>query len=229
MSLRSNIAGELQRTPVAAISAAAGVVVASLSLGLAWHQYQVAVPQGAPTGSASVNSHPPDLALGNILLTVAYFLAATISVALFLRMLGRKHDLTALFGSVPLVALSNFSAILVLYLAPPRPLTRQLFASAQDLVFYSAAAIVIAFCGRAVLRYFAETALRPPASDTRPDRNGSDGIGLLIVMLLVLAIWSWLVFAGQTHLTRTLLPEVAHPAASQAPKAGTLYLPPDHS
>ena len=220
MSLRSNIADEIQRTPVAAISAAVGVIVASLSLGLAWVQYQGGTPQAALTISAGTSAQSPGLAIGNVLLVVAYFLAVTITIALSLRLIGRRHDITAFFVSIPLVALANFSAILVIYLAPPRVLTRQLFASAHDLVFYAAAAIVIAFCGRAVLRDFATTVYKDSGSEPAPDRKSPDGIGLILILLLVLAVWSWLVFAGQTRLTRTLLPEITHPVEPQAPKAG---------
>ncbi|MCL1526840.1 hypothetical protein ACD582_09990 [Xanthomonas nasturtii] len=220
MSLRSNIVDEIRRAPLATILATTGVIVALLSLGLAWLQYRAAAPQAISTGGASFINHLSEIGLANILLVVAYFLAVTISISLVLRMLGRKHDITAFFVSIPLVALSNFSTILVLYLAPPRPITRQLFVSAHDLIFYSAIAIVISFCGHAVLRNFAENASKPTASNTEQNRNAPDGIGLIVVVLLFLSVWGWLVFAGQNRLTRTLLPEVTYPAESQAPKAG---------
>ncbi|CAG2082416.1 hypothetical protein XCY_000124 [Xanthomonas euroxanthea] len=220
MALRSNIVDEIRRAPLATILATTGVIVALLSLGLAWLQYRATVPQATSTGSASFINHLSEVGLGNILLVVAYFLAVTISISLFLRMLGRKHDITAFFVSIPLIALSNFSTILVLYLAPPRPITRQLFVSAHDLIFYSAIAIVISFCGGAVLRNFAENASKPTTSNTEQDSTASDGIGLMVVVLLILSVWSWLVFSGQSRLTRTLLPEVTYPTESQAPKAG---------
>jgi len=220
MSLKSNIADELQRTPLAAMSGAAGVVIAALSLGLAWIQYRPVSPSSAsPSVGTSVASN--DLVLGNVFVAIAYFLAVTVSSSLLLRSVARKHDIAALFVSIPLIALTNFSTILVIYLAPPRPLSTQLFASAHDLVFYASAAIVIAFCGKAVLMDIATTGNRKKTeSEGKASGGPPDGLGILLVALLVLAVWSWLVFSGQTRLTRTLLPEVTHAVEVKASKSG---------
>ena len=162
-----------------------------------------------------------ELALGNLLVAIAYFLSVTTSVSVFLKILGRKHEVPAFLISVPLVALSNFSTILVLYLAPPKPATRQLFTSAHDLVFYSAAAIVFAFCGLAVFRWFAEDAPKQSATSAEVNPKRTDGIAVLMIGALLLSIWGWLVFAGQTRLTQTLLPEITHPIEKQKSKSDT--------
>lgn len=220
MSLKSSIADEVKRSPVAAMSGAAGVVIAALSLGLAWIQYR-SVPPFAPPATAATSPPPTDVFLGNVFLVVAYFLAVTIAASLLLHAIARKHDITALFASIPLVALTNFSAIFVIYLAPPRPLSPQLFVSAHDLVFYASAAIVIAFCGKAVLVEIASTGgTKTAESETKSSSSGGEGFGVLLIALILLAVWSWLVFAGQTRLTRTLLPEVTHPADVKPSKSG---------
>ena len=211
---------EVKRSPIAAMSGVAGVVIAALSLGLAWFQFGRA-PHSAAPATAVTNLPPTDVNLGNVFLVIAYFLSVTIVAALLLRAIGRKHDITAIFASIPLVALTNFSAILVIYLAPPRPLSPQLFTSAHDLVFYASAAIVIAFCGKAVLVDIVSTDGKMTSeSETKSSRTGGD-LGFLLIVLILLAMWSWLVFAGQTRLTRTLLPEVTHPADVKQSKGDT--------
>ena len=212
MTLKSSIAEEVKRTPLAAVSGALSSVVALLSLALAWAQFRA----GSSTSSvpASVEAQQAgELILGNILLALAYFLAATTAVALLLRALGRQHKAAAFFASIPLVSLTNFSAVLVLYLVPPRKLTTQLFASAHDLVFYGSAAIVIAFCGSAVLRSLANFDRRSNAEGK--EEGGTVGSVLLLAAIILFG-WGTLVFAGQARLSRTLLPEIAHPVESRA-------------
>jgi hypothetical protein len=209
MSLKENISDELKRTPVAAISGAAAVVIAALSLALAWIQHS-----GTSSSAAQVAEtlrSTAEFSLGNVFLILAYFLAITVSVSLLIRSIARTHDITALFASVPLIALTNFSVILLIYIAPPRVLSQRLFASAHDLVFYASAAIVIAFCGHAVLKDLASTnSSKEDKSDPKTSSSSSDAIGFLFAAFLLLAVWSWLVFAGQTRLTRTLLPDITH-------------------
>lgn len=221
MSLMSSIADELKRSPVAALSGAAGAVIAALSLGLAWLQYQGATPAASPSVAAPT-SVATELFLGNVFLVIAYFLAVTIAASLLLRAVARKHDIAAFFASVPLVALANFSTILVIYIAPPRSLSAQLFSSAHDVVFYASASIVIAFCGKAVLvDIFSEGEKKTAESDSNSSSSVANGLTLLVMALLFLALWGGLVFAGQTRLTRTLLPEVTHYADAQPSKSDT--------
>lgn len=212
MSLKDSIAGELKRSPMAALSGVASFIVALLTLGVGWLQNRSAGTPG-PTSAARPDVLTGDLFTGNVFLVVAYFLAITTAASLLLRAIARKHDIAALFVSVPLIALSNFSVILMMYLAPPRPISAQLFASAHDLVFYASAAVVIAFCGRAVLADLVSTTIAKNAeSENRSTSKSNDAVGFLLIALLLLAVWGWLVFAGQTRLTRTLLPEVTHPS-----------------
>lgn len=227
MSLKSSIAEELKRAPVAAVSGAISAVLAAIGLLLAWGTSRSALPSPtypatAATATAATNSPASDLVLSNVFLVVAYFLAVTVAAAILLRIVARKHEAVAFFASIPLVALTNFSAILVIYLAPPRPVNAHLFASAHDLVFYASAAIVIVFCGTSVLADIARPANgKTVNSDSKPTDGKPDPLGVLLIGLIVLALWSWLVFAGQTRLTRTLLPEVTHPVKVDSPKSGT--------
>ncbi|MFO1301376.1 MAG: hypothetical protein U1F17_13570 [Burkholderiaceae bacterium] len=220
MSLKDIVADELKRTPVAAISGAASVVVATVTLVIGWMQNKATTP-ASPTGAAPAGSLSGELFTGNVFLLIAYFLAVTTAASLLLRMIARKHDITALFISVPLIALSNFSVLLLMYLAPPRPISAQLFASAHDLVFYASAAIVIVFCGRAVLADLISTATtKSTAADTESSSKGNEAVGFLLIALALLAFWSWLVFAGQKRLTQTLLPEVTHFVDTKAESKG---------
>ena len=216
MTLKSSIAEEVKRTPLAAISGVLSAFVALLSLALAWVQFRT----GSSTLSASASveaQQAGELFLGNLLLVVAYFLAATTAVALLLRIFGRKHKTASFFASIPLVSLTNFSTVLVLYLAPPRKLSVQLFASAHDLIFYASAAIVIAFCGSAVLRNIAifDHEKREPSKAEGEEEGGTVG-GFLFLAAILLIGWSWLVFAGQVRLAKTLLPEIAHPVEGKS-------------
>ena len=219
-SLKASVLEEIKRSPLTAISGVAAVVVAVLSLMVAWLQFRGTVPTVSATPSG--NAVPIDLAVGNVFLLIAYFLAITVAASVALRVIARNHDITALFASIPLMALTNFTVILLMYLAPPRPMTRQLFTSAHDLVFYASAAIVIAICGKAVLADLASTVTSKKSQTDKP--SGNDGTGWFFIALILLALWSWLVFAGQTRLTRTLLPEITHPldvkaSATEAPNS----------
>ena len=214
MSLRSSISEEFKRAPVATISGLASAVIAGLSFVLAWSQSgSSASVLGSGTGTTG--SYAEDFSLRNAALVVAYFISVTVAVALLLRAIARKHDFAAFVVSIPLLALANFSAILIIYLSPPRPYSAQLFASAHDLVFYASAAIVIAFCGREVLVSLASTYPKKKTNE-KPTDTGGDGVGILLMALIVLGVWSWLVFAGQTRLTRTLLPEITHPVDTKS-------------
>lgn len=221
MTLKTRIGDELIRSPLAAISGLAGVVIAALSLLLAWVQYKGTGTAARQTGAiAAVIPASGDLALGNVFLDVGYFLAITIAAAIFLQAIGRKHNVTALFSSIPILALTNFSGVLIIYLAPPRPLNSELFASAHDLIFYASTSIVSAFSGKNVLIWMLDPGSTKTAEPQDKSKSDSPDGGVLTVAILALVIWSWLIFAGQTRLTRTLLPAIAHPTDSKPVKSG---------
>lgn len=219
MNIKSSIAEEVKQTPLASISGASSAVIATLSLALAWAQYRAG--NNMAVSPTPVEIQPHELSLGNVLLALAYFLAVTTAAALFLRALGKRHNTATFFASIPLIALTNFSAILVLYLAPPRKLDSQLFASAHDLIFYASAAIVISFCGSAVIRNILSSDPRKttlPNDEVKIEHNIGGAIALVAVLLIG---WSSLVFGGQIRLTKTLLPEITHPVESKQAKSAT--------
>ena len=167
----------------------------------AWFQFSVnpIMPNISPSSHNGV-------IIGNILLIVAFFLSATFFTGYLLRMLARKYSIAVLIISVPIVALVNFITIFIIYLTPPRTLSRELFTSAHDLIFYASAAIFLAFFARAVLVNLLE-----PEKSSKTEKEDTEGIGTFIFGLLILAIWGNFVFAGQKMLTKTFLPEIAQP------------------
>jgi hypothetical protein len=219
MSLKSSIEDELKRSPVAALSGAVGAVASALSLILAVVQYRAGSPPSAqfPDGISPLLS---GIVLGNVFLVVAYFLGVTVTGAIVIRVVARKHEFAALFASIPLVALTNFSTILVMYLAPPRAMSTQVFTSAHDLVLYASAAIYISLCGYAVVRDIATSgAKKSDQTGTEVKGSGGDVLAALFFALVLLLLWGSLVLAGQTRLTRTLLPEITHPIEVKAPNS----------
>src|SRR4051812_3111341 len=125
MSLKDSITHEVKRAPVAALSGAASALLALLSFAAGWIQNQGATAQ-LSVSPFPTNVPSSELFTGNVFLVVAYFLATTTAASLLVPAISRNHDTTAFFVSVPLIALSNFSVILLMYVAPPRPLSSQL-------------------------------------------------------------------------------------------------------
>jgi len=218
MSLQDSIIDEFRRTPVAATSGALGALIAGLSLFVAWLQSKSNAATSSSATSPQLNLIAQDqVHLPNVLLIIAYFVAATVFASIALRLAARKHGVAAFFASVPLLALVNFSVVLVVFLVPPRQVTQQLFVSAHDLVFWASSSIVLAFCGRSVLSNLAEP---PPRTSDETAQTKLDGTGFLLLSFIVLAIWGGCVYAGQSKLTRTLLPEIVHPLDAKTTKTG---------
>lgn len=220
MNLLNSASAEFQRSPITIVIGAIGVLVAALSLILAAVQYQ-ATSIASTQAPNDLTTHPLEINLGNIFVIVSYFLSSTIVSALAIRIIAKKHDLVALFASVPLAALTNFSVILVVYLVPPRALTQQLFTSAHDLILYASAAVYISVCGAAVLRDMASAKISPKDGEENKDNENGEGLALLIFPLILLALWCWLVFAGQSRTTQILLPEITHYIGKEKSSSGT--------
>jgi len=196
------------------------MLVAALSLILAAAQYQTtSVASGQAPNESAIQSLGVNL--GNIFVIVSYFLSSTIFSALIIRIIAKKYDLVALFSSIPLAALTNFSVVLVIYLVPPRALNQQLFTSAHDLILYSSAAVYISVCGAAVLRDMASAKVTQKDDEQSKGNENSEGLALLIFPLILLFMWSWLVFAGQSRITQILLPEITHYIEKEKSSNGT--------
>lgn len=218
---------EITRSPVAAISGAVGVLIASASLLLAWIQFQS--PAIANTSTGPTVKHEVGFNISNLLLVVAHFLSLTVTTAITLRAIARKHDLVAFFGSIPALALSNFSTIIIIYLAPPREFSQAAFTSAHDLVFYGATIITITFCGKAVARDIVSPASKPQKDENQNNKTeNSQVLGGLILAVIVMVGWGKLIFAGQVRLTTTLLPEITHPIEQPPPSAQSQKSEPPH-
>lgn len=213
MSLKENMLDELKRSPIATVTGITCAVLAVLALLIAWNQYQgntypaiTLNNEGSPTQGG--------IYLGNLLLIIGYFIALALSTAFFVRALARKHDIAAFAVSIPIAALTNFSTILIMYLAPPKEISQESFSSAHDLLLYASAAVYVAFCGLPVLRDIAA----PSKKEAENAKEAPDALAALFFCFIILAIWCSLVFSGQERLTKTLLPEVAHYVESNPPK-----------
>lgn len=213
MSLKANMLDELKRSPIATITGISCAVLAALALLTAWSQYQ---GNSYPVTTLNNEGSPTqgEIHLGNLFLIIGYFVALTLSTAFLVRALARKHDIAAFVTSIPIAALTNFSTLLIMYLAPPKALSQESFSSAHDLLLYASAAVYVAFCGLPVLRDIAT----PSKKEAESAKEAPDGLAALFLCFIILAIWCSLVFSGQERLTKTLLPEVAHYVESNPSK-----------
>jgi len=137
-----------------------------------------------------------------------------------IRVIARKHNFSAFFLSIPLAALINFLTILVIYLAPPRKLTFELFVSVHDLLWYSLIVVFLTVCGKAVLKDIAisEYENKRTVNNEREERKDNIGkekpmniiVDTFLFAAILLTIWSNAVFKGQSLLTHTFLPSVTY-------------------
>ncbi|WP_444898100.1 hypothetical protein [Microbulbifer sp. SSSA005] len=207
----ASISNEIKRAPVATISSAAGVIFAGITLFLAILQFKSGI--SIQSGDISTSSGDKDsVNVGNLFLAVSFFASSSFTVAVIVRLIARRHDLAALFLSVPMAALVNFVTVVMLYLAPPKELTKDLFTSAHDLVLYSSVFVFLIVCGRAVLVDLARSVTENEKSDTTKDKASDFNVlSILFLCALMVGIWSTLVFKGQLLLSKTFLPEITTP------------------
>ena len=206
MSLRDSAAEEFKRSPLTVSATVAGVVLAALALFIAWLQF-AGRPQVSATSTPDALGPGSDMIVSNVLLILAFFLAATFSAASLTRMIARAHPFPALPLSVLVATLSIFGTLVVLSLAPPRQMTAAATAAANDAVFYGTVVIFIAINGLPVIREIAA-----PVSHPKPAPEGEskvetmpEGLGILGLIGLTLVVWCSLVGAGQSMLVRTFL------------------------
>ena len=86
-------------------------------------------------------------------------------------------------------------------------MTPELFATAQDIVYWSTLFVFVALNGQSIARDVAtpKTA-RPPAEGSEASESKeSNGLGALAALLIMLAIWGGLVSAGLSKLTQLFL------------------------
>jgi hypothetical protein len=207
MSIKNNVYEELKRSPITVIATVAGVVVGALALFVAWLTYvsqspaQAAPSQGTVLQSASLN-------LSNLSLSIAFFFAATFASASLIRLLARYHGFSAFVLSIPTAALVAFFSLVVLSLAPPKPMNATAFATARDLVFYGTIVIYVAIHGQAILKdMFANGEPQKSESEAAAIKktDSTQGGGVFVGIALLLLIWSSLVSSGLSKLATMFL------------------------
>ncbi len=207
MGLKQSIQEEYSRSPIATIAAVIGAAVGVITLMLSQIQFN--------SSHIASNSVPEVLSVtssqnmvSNLFLAVAFFISIAFSGATLVRIVAAKHDIAALFLSVPLAALTNFFTILIIYLSPPRNIDTTLFASAHELTRYSIAVVYLIICAKAVLIDLTKTSTKKD-SDDKSDENSS-ALAAIVIALILLSVWSSAVSKGESLLVSTFLPEVTH-------------------
>jgi hypothetical protein len=207
MTLRKYASDEFRRAPISTTLTAIGIVIATVSLLMAWLQ-QPATPSPAISAPGTQAFHTN---LQNAFIPIAFFITATILSSFFIKKLAHTHDIAALFASVPIAALTNFLTVLLIYSSPTQEPSPSLFSSAHDLVLYASAAIYTSFFGMAVMRDIATPVQQANSEKTlKSDESSPDGLAAMVIAILLLAVWSSLVFSGQKKLTATFLPNITH-------------------
>lgn len=201
---------EIKRSPIATLAIIIGSVGAPFSFFIAgFSSYaQVQNPLAAGVGDSAAFDA---INIKNVFLVMSFFLFVSFFGAGISRLLARKYDIPAAFLSIVIAATSNFLTIVLIYLAPPRARSDHLFQVAHNSVFYASLIIYLTVCGAAVLRDVLRSGSPAKASDGKPSGGEESNIPASIVLLVVLiAAWGWLVFAGQKRLSDTFLPSIAH-------------------
>ena len=147
---------------------------------------------------APPNLPSAQLRLSNLLVVLAFYLANSLSLASATRLLARVHWFAALTVSIAAATLSAFGTMLMLTLMPPKTLSPQAFATAQDLVLWGTYIVFIALNGLPVLKDIA----RPSPGGSKED---NDGLAVLLFALILLLIWTGLVSAGLSRLVLVFL------------------------
>lgn len=203
-TIKERIAEEFKRSPVTVLATVAGVVIALLALLVAWLQFAgqpVGTPSPVPQGASG------EIRLSNLLVAIAFFLAASFTLASLVHFLERSHPFHAMVFSIPAAVLSAFFTLLVVKLVPPRTLTIELFDRATDLVFWGTLFVFVAINGRSTARDFVESATKPksPIPSDGAAQEHDNGLGVLMLLLAMLAIWGSLVSAGLSKLSQLFL------------------------
>lgn len=214
-----NMIDEFKRSPMAVMSGVVGIIIGALSLVFAAAQFSSSSITQVTNHDLSINSQD-SINVSNLLLIISFFLSSAFAGATMIRVLARKHNFSAFFLSIPVAALINFLTILVIYLAPPRQLSFELFVSAHDLLWYSLIAVFLTVCGKAVLKDIAISQYenkRTVKNEQEERKNNIDKekpmniiVDTFIFAAIILTIWANAVSKGQSLLTHTFLPSVTY-------------------
>ncbi|WP_146012991.1 MULTISPECIES: hypothetical protein [unclassified Pseudomonas] len=204
------VADEIKRAPIATLSILVGAIGGCLAFFFAGIQPNSQSPILSPALSGAVDSVGA-VEIRNILMVMSFFLFSSFLGAGVVRFVAKKHEVASILLSVLIAAVTNFSTLFLVYLAPPRARSYQLFYAAHDNVFYASMVVYLTVCGAAVFKDIYHS-IQPDLKDksSGDDAKEANGIGFLFVAAILIALWGWAVFAGQKRLTDTFLPDIAH-------------------
>jgi magnesium-transporting ATPase (P-type) len=186
-----NISSELQKSPLATIAAVVGALVSTLSLALAWLQLK------GPTSklNTAIPIETKDYVnIANALLIIAFFVAGTTACAFVTRLILNTSKSAAFFASIILAIMIGFLTVTIIYMAPPKILSQELFTSAQSLLVYASMLVYLAFCIGGIFKNLSD----------------EDIVAAPFVLLFVLIFWYLLVWKGQLVLAKVFLPEITY-------------------
>lgn len=200
---------EIKRAPIATMSILVGAIGGCLTFFFAGIQphSQLQILSPGLNGVDSLGT----VEISNILMVMSFFLFASFLGAGIVRLVARKHETASILLSVLIASVTNFATLFLVYLAPPRARSEQLFNAAHDNIFYASMIVYLAVCGAAVFRdIYRSIRPGPEEKSTNNDRQDTDGIAFFFTTAILIALWGWAVFAGQKRLTDTFLPDIAH-------------------
>jgi uncharacterized membrane protein len=201
---------EIKRAPIATITILIGAIGGCLTFFFAGIQPNSRSQILSPGLNGAVDSVGA-VEISNILMVMSFFLFASFLGAGIVRIVARKHETASILLSVLIASVTNFATLFLVYLAPPRARSEQLFYAAHDNIFYASMIVYLTVCGAAVFKDIYRTIRPDPkVKPTNSDAQNSDGIGFLFITAILIALWGWAVFAGQKRLTDTFLPDIAH-------------------
>ena len=206
MSLRENATREFNQSPIVVTATLCGLIIAALALLIGWLSYSGAarvagqVAPVATQGKVGFN-------LANMLILLAFFIAATGSLSSLIRFLARYHAFAAVVLSIPVASLAIFGTLVMAKLVPPRQVTPSAEAMASNAAYWGVVFIFIAINGLPAMRSFATGGLKATSTqgDEAKTKDENDGLGLLTAMMLIALFWGGLIAKGQTLLVGTFL------------------------
>ncbi|WP_298018424.1 hypothetical protein [uncultured Castellaniella sp.] len=203
MPLKEKIIEEFKRGPITVTATVIGVLVAAISLLVALLQYagppMIATSIAGPTTSS--------FQLTNFLLVTSFFIASSTALASLIHSLDQSYPFHAMILSVPTAVLSAFLSLVVLQLAPPRPITEQTFKTAKDVVFWATLFVFLAINGRSTAEsIIIQGHSERPHSETEQSSGRKNDIGgEIAILLIMLVVWSSFFSAGLSKLVQLFL------------------------
>lgn len=191
MTIKTDAAEEIHRNPITVAATVVGVVVSALTLFVAWLQLKAAQAAAAPatiTAHASLTSQTT----ANVFLAVASFLASALAAASILRLIVRSSAFSAILLSLPITALSIFSVLLTMRLAPPKAASAAASSATVDAALYGTLIVVVAVNAAPLARKLLSREASQQPEQSAQDAEGEGGLTIGVLIFMV-AIWGALV------------------------------------